>query len=100
MSPWGLMKKILEQAFGLGLGPALPQANCVTRFPVPENCNLCKANGILLAAQERGRCQHPAYSATLGNSAALPKHHSQGTLEKKGNIVASILQKEKLRQRT
>lgn len=34
------------------------------------------------------------------NSAALPKHRPQGALEKKGNIIASILQKEKLRQRT
>jgi len=82
------------------LGPALPQANCVTRFPMPGNCRLCKANGILLTMQERGRCQHPAYSATLRNSTALPKHHPWGALEKKGNIVASILQKEKLREDT
>lgn len=83
MSPWRLMKKILEQAFGVGLGPALPQANRVTWFPMPENCNLCKANRVLLTVQERGHCQHPTYSATLGNSAALPKHHPQGCRREK-----------------
>lgn len=84
----------MEQVFGLGLGPALSPGKL---FPVPENCNLCEVHGVPLAGQEQGHSQHPADSAALGNSAALPKYHPQAALEKKGSITASVVQKEKQR---
>lgn len=84
MSPWRLTKKISEQAFGVGLGPALPQANCVTRLPVPENCNLCKANPVLLAAQERGRCQPPCLQCYSGKPCSPAKTSPSGRLREKG----------------
>lgn len=96
-SLWRLAKKLLEQDLDLAWDQPFPWVSCVLQFPMPENCNLCKVHGVPLAVQEQGHCQHPADSAALENSAALPKYHSQTALEEKGSITASVFQKEKQR---
>lgn len=95
MSPWRLVKNILEQVFGVGLGAAL--SLCKLCHAVPRARELQPLQGARCPPGQ-GHCQHPADSATLGNSAALPKYHPQTALEKKGSIIASTLQKEKQRE--
>lgn len=97
MSPWRLVKKILEQVFGVGLGPALFLGELCPAVPHARELQPLQGAWCPLAVQEQGHCQSPADSAALGNSAALPEYHPQATLEKKGSITVSVVQKEKQR---